>query len=81
MTTVFWTNLWWWWLLSIALSFCLLEGVSIWRAGGAPTWTLSDTIRRWATSLAAARGIGLRQLRLSAVPLVHDAEPVRGPKC
>lgn len=48
----FWTNLWWWWLLSVALSWAVLEGTSILFAHYQglhliQEYTLSDTIRRW----------------------------------
>ncbi len=45
---IFWTDLWWWWLLAVAVSFVALELTAVWAAGWHATWTLSDTIRRWA---------------------------------
>lgn len=44
-----WTRIWWWWLFFIAASFVVLELTSIAFDGGGAAYTLSDTIRRWAS--------------------------------
>ena len=49
---VTWTYIWWYWLLFVALSFVILEGISILFAyrtkqSNDAVWTLSETIRRW----------------------------------
>lgn len=54
-TTAAWADLWFWWLLFVLVSWAIFEAASIVMAHRAQqkviqTWTLSDTIRRWAIS-------------------------------
>lgn len=54
MTQTWWTDYWWWWLLAVAVSWLVMELVSIAYAHltgqkNIATWTLSDTIRRWSS--------------------------------
>jgi len=44
-----WRRIWWWWLFAVALSFVALEATSIVFDQGGGAYTLSDTIRRWAS--------------------------------
>jgi hypothetical protein len=55
VTTEFWTAYWWWWLVAVFATFFVMEIAAValaWRTHQRQyvVWTLSDTIRRWASA-------------------------------
>ena len=55
MTTALATDIWWWYLLTAFVVWFVIEiGLIVWAhldgQKNDQTWTLSDTIRRWAAS-------------------------------
>lgn len=67
----FWTRYWYWWLLSVFISWLVMELLAILVAHvsgqqNIQTWTLSDTIRRWAGKfrLVAPFAVGVTSMLL-----------------